>query len=48
MAVPAGVTFCFVLFTFIWMVVSPWRWKIPIYVVLFGIGTFAMPGPTLC
>ena len=44
---PAGVTFCYALFTFIWMVVSTWRWKIPIYVVLFGLGTFAMPGPTL-
>jgi hypothetical protein len=44
---PAGVTFCYALFTFIWMVVSPWRWKIPLYVVLFGLGTFAMPGPTL-
>jgi hypothetical protein len=44
---PAGVTFCYALFTFIWMVVSTWRWKLPIYVVLFGLGTFAMPGPTL-
>ena len=44
---PAGVTFCFAFFTFIWMVVSTWRWKIPIYVGLFAIGTFAMPGPTL-
>jgi len=44
---PAGVTFCFAFFTFIWMVVSTWRWKIPIYVGLFAIGTFAMPCPTL-
>jgi hypothetical protein len=44
---PAGVTFCYALFTFIWMVVSTWRWKVPIYVVLFAVGTFAMPGPTL-
>jgi hypothetical protein len=44
---PAGVTFCYALFTFIWMAVSPWRWKIPLYIVLFGLGTFAMPGPTL-
>ncbi len=44
---PAGVTFCYALFTFIWMVVSLWRWKIPLYVALFGLGTFAMPGPTL-
>jgi hypothetical protein len=44
---PAGVTFCYALFSFIWMVVSPWRWKVAIYVALFGLGTFAMPGPTL-
>jgi hypothetical protein len=44
---PAGVTFCYALFTFIWMVVSTWRWKLPIYIALFGLGTFAMPGPTL-
>jgi hypothetical protein len=44
---PSSVTFCYTLFTFIWLVVSTWRWKIPIYVVLFALGTFAMPGPTL-
>ena len=44
---PASVTFCYALFTFIWMVVSPWRWKLPAYVVLVGLGMFAMPGPTL-
>ena len=44
---PASVTFCYTLFTFIWMVVSPWRWKLPIYVGLIALGLFAMPGPTL-
>jgi hypothetical protein len=44
---PASVTFCYTLFTFIWMVVSPRRWKLPVYVVLVGLGLFAMPGPTL-
>ena len=44
---PASVTFCYALFTFIWMVVSPWRWKLPVYVGLIGLGLFAMPGPTL-
>ena len=29
------------------MVVSPWRWKLPVYVGLIGLGLFAMPGPTL-
>ena len=44
---PASVTFCYTLFTFIWMVVSPWRWKLVFYVGLVGLGLFAMPGPTL-
>ena len=44
---PASVTFCYTLFTFIWLVASPWRLKLPIYLALVGIGLFAMPGPTL-
>jgi len=44
---PASVTFCYTLFTFIWLVVSPWRWKLLAYAGLFGLGLFAMPGPTL-
>ena len=44
---PASVTFCFALFTFIWMVISTWRWKLVAYVGLVGVGLFAMPGPTL-
>ena len=44
---PASVTFCYTLFTFIWLVMSPWRWKLPVYVGLVGLGLFAMPGPTL-
>ena len=44
---PASVTFCYALFTFLWMVVSHWRWKLVAYVGLFGLGMFAMPGPTL-
>lgn len=44
---PASVTFCYTLFTFLWMVASPWRWKLPVYVALVGLGLFAMPGPTL-
>jgi hypothetical protein len=44
---PASVTFCYSLFTFVWMVVSTWRWKLVLYVILVGLGMFAMPGPTL-
>jgi len=44
---PASVTFCYTLFTFIWLVTSSWRWKLPLYLGLVGLGLFAMPGPTL-
>jgi len=44
---PASVTFCYSLFTFVWLVVSRWRWKLVLYVILVGLGMFAMPGPTL-
>ena len=44
---PASVTFCYTLFSFIWLVTSPWRWKLPLYLALVGLGLFAMPGPTL-
>ena len=44
---PASVTFCYTLFTFLWLVTSTWRWKLPLYLALVGAGLFAMPGPTL-
>jgi hypothetical protein len=44
---PSVVTLCFTLFTFVWMVVSPWRWKLVLYIGLVGLGLVAMPGPTL-
>jgi hypothetical protein len=44
---PASVTFCYTLFTFIWMVVSEWRWKMSAYLALMALGLFALPGPTL-
>ena len=44
---PASVTFCYTLFTFLWVVVSHWRWKLVAYVGLVGLGLYAMPGPTL-
>jgi hypothetical protein len=44
---PASVTFCYTLFTFMWLVTSAWRWKLPLYLALVGVGLFAMPGPTL-
>jgi hypothetical protein len=44
---PSVVTLCYTLFTFLWMVVSPWRWKLVAYVALVIVGFLAMPGPTL-
>ena len=44
---PSSVTFCYALFTFIWMVVSESKLKLPIYVGMIGIGLFVLPGPTL-
>ena len=44
---PASVPFCYTLFSFIWLVTSTWRWKLPAYLGLVGAGLFAMPGPTL-
>jgi hypothetical protein len=44
---PSSVIFCYALFSFVWLVVSTWRWKIPGYLALLGVGLFAMPGPTL-
>ncbi len=44
---PASVTFCFTLFSFIWLVASPWRGKLVGYLALVGVGLFAMPGPTV-
>jgi hypothetical protein len=44
---PSSVTFCYTLFTFVWLVTSTWRLKLPVYLGLVGLGLFAMPGPTL-
>jgi hypothetical protein len=44
---PSSVTFCYTLFSFLWLVVSSFRWKLAGYALLTGCGLFAMPGPTL-
>lgn len=44
---PSSVTFTYSLFSFIWLVASRWRGKLLVYFALIGLGTFAMPGPTL-
>ncbi|TAJ90347.1 hypothetical protein [Reyranella sp.] len=44
---PSSVTFCYSLFTFLWLVASSSRWKLILYGLLFALGIAAMPGPTL-
>lgn len=44
---PSSLTFIFTLFSFTWLMVSPWRGKIFWYLALMGVGLVLMPGPTL-
>ena len=44
---PSSVIFCYALSSFVWLVVSTWRWKVLGYLALLGLGLSAMPGPTL-
>ena len=44
---PSSVTFCYALFSFLWLVLSQWRWKLLAYLGLVALGLSAMPGPTL-
>lgn len=44
---PSAVTFAYTHYCSIWLVVSPWRWKILIYLGLVGLAMVVLPGPTL-
>ncbi|MBV9330427.1 MAG: hypothetical protein JOZ55_02615, partial [Alphaproteobacteria bacterium] len=44
---PSSVTFGYTLFSFAWLLLSSWRFKILAYLAMLGIGLFIMPGPTL-
>lgn len=44
---PSAVTFSYTHFASVWLVVSPWRWKVPVYLGLIGCALFVLPGPTL-
>lgn len=44
---PSSLTFIFTLFSFTWLMVSPWRGKILWYLAMMGVGLVLMPGPTL-
>lgn len=44
---PSAVTFAYTHYCAAWLVVSPWRWKLPIYLGLVGLAMIVLPGPTL-
>ncbi len=44
---PSAVTFAYTHYCSIWLVVSPWRWKILIYLGLVSLAMVVLPGPTL-
>lgn len=44
---PSAVTFSYTHFSAVWLVVSPWRWKVPVYFGLVGCALVVLPGPTL-
>ncbi|OFX04259.1 MAG: hypothetical protein A3D94_17155 [Alphaproteobacteria bacterium RIFCSPHIGHO2_12_FULL_66_14] len=44
---PSAVTFAYTHYCAVWLIVSPWRWKLPIYLCLVGLAFVVLPGPTL-
>jgi hypothetical protein len=44
---PSAVTFAYTHYCAVWLVVSPWRWKLPVYLGMIGMALFVLPGPTL-
>jgi hypothetical protein len=44
---PSAVTFAYTHYCSAWLVISPWRWKLPLYLGLIGLALVVLPGPTL-
>ena len=44
---PSAVTFAYTHYCAVWLVVSPWRWKLPVYLGLIAMALVVLPGPTL-
>ncbi|MCW5568599.1 MAG: hypothetical protein KIS84_10255 [Dokdonella sp.] len=44
---PSAVTFAYTQYSFAWLVVCRWRWKLVVYIALMALGLVLMPGPTL-
>ena len=44
---PSAVTFAYTHYCTAWLIVCPWRWKIPVYLGMIGLAFVVLPGPTL-
>ena len=44
---PSAVTFAYTHCSAVWLLASPWRWKLPVYCGLVGLAMVVLPGPTL-
>lgn len=44
---PSAVTFAYTQFSAIWLVVSTWRWKLPVFLCMMAMALVVLPGPTL-
>ena len=44
---PSAVTFAYTHYCSAWLVISTWRWKLPVYLGLIGLALVVLPGPTL-
>jgi hypothetical protein len=44
---PSAVTFAYTHYCSAWLIVCPWRWKLPIYLGMIGLAFVVLPGPTL-
>ena len=44
---PSTVTFAYTHFSAVWLVLSPWRWKLPAHLGLIGMALLVLPGPAL-
>jgi hypothetical protein len=44
---PSAVTFSYTQYSALWLVLSTWRWKLPVFFCMMAMALFVLPGPTL-
>jgi hypothetical protein len=44
---PSAVTFSYTQYSALWLVLSTWRWKLPVFLCMMAMALFVLPGPTL-